>query len=204
MNKLLEKIKWFCLIILLAFLGCKIGVVDSGSVLIKIDVAKWNQLNLNYLIDSCRIDTTSFLQLKQPPPNSKDFAYSYPIYASVFNNDIATIWNFINKRNLVLDAIDSLYTKHLDTLEIIEFYKFNAPAIYEVTNGRIIYEITLKKDGSKTITRIFELSTLISGFEDNRGEIAPIRTLTMKSKIFNYKNECDSLFIETLYIDSSE
>ncbi|UCH14969.1 MAG: hypothetical protein JSV22_03135, partial [Bacteroidales bacterium] len=105
MNKLFIKIKWFCIILLLSFIGCKTGNVDSANNLRKIDVAKWNQLTINYLIDSFRIDTTSFIQLKQPPPVSKDFAYSYPSHANVFNNDIATVWNFINKRSCVLNTI---------------------------------------------------------------------------------------------------
>jgi hypothetical protein len=141
--------------------------------------------------------------LKQPPPVSKNFAYSYPGHANVFNNDIATVWNFINKRSCVLHTIDSLYLMCSDSLEIVEFYKFYSPVIYEISDSRTFYRIILYQDGRKAISKIDELSELISGFEDNRGVIAPIRTLTIKSKVYRYLNEGDGLTIETLYIDSS-
>jgi len=201
MNKTFINTKWFYIILSLLFIGCNNENIESNHNLSKIDVAKWNQLTINYLIDSFRIDTTSFKQLKQPPPVSKNFAYSYPSHANVFNNDIATVWNFINKRSSVLSTIDSL--SRSDSLEIIELYKFRSPAIYEIHDSNNSYKIVLHQDGNKTISKLDKFSEVISGFKDNRGVIAPIRTLTIKSKVYRHSNKDNGVKIGTLYIDSS-
>ena len=180
------------------------AIFSSVNNFSKINVAKWNQLTINYLIDSFRIDTCSFIQLKQPPPVKKVYAYSYPNHANVFNNDFATVWNFINKRNCILNTIDSLHLACSDSLQIVEFYKFDSPTIYEISDNKTFFKIILYQDCSKSISKIDGLTELISGFEDNRGIIAPIRTLTIKTIIFKESNESDDFTIETLYIDSSQ
>ncbi|MCT4685690.1 hypothetical protein [Vallitalea sp.] len=205
MNKIFVTIKSFNYVLLLLCIGCSVNHESLDDNLHEIDVAKWNQLTVNCLIDSFRLDTTSFVQFKQPPPESKNFAYSYPNYANIFNNDIATIWNFVNRRSCIINSIDSLYSKHSASieLEIIEYYRFYFPVVYEISDGKNSYKIVLNKNCDKIINKISKLSDLVSDFDDNRGGVAPVRTLTIMSKICRKANGSDKFMIKTLYIDSS-
>jgi len=203
MNKFFINPKWIY-IILLSFIGCNTKNTDSTKHLSKINIAKWNQLTINHLIDSFRIDTTSFTQIKQPPPLSKILPYSYPTDATIFNNDIATSWNFINKRSCFINIVDSLYETSSSNFQIIEFYKFYNPTVYEISDSKTSYKIILNRDSTKLVSKIDSLSLVISGYIDNRElPVTPIRTLIIKSKTYNNLNKGNDFIIETLYIDSS-
>lgn len=188
------------IVFFILFTCCNVKNINSTIDLNTLNISKWNQLTVNKLINSFRIDTTNYNQLKQPPPLSKVSTFSYPNSSKIFNNDIATIWNFLNRRNYALNIVDSIFSDCKNKLEIIEFYKFRSIITYEVSCDNDYFKIVLYPDNSKKVNEIDELSTLMSGLEDNRGVSAPIRTLTIKSTI-----EKNNIFIiNTLYIDSSE
>jgi hypothetical protein len=201
--KKVQIIRWILLLLAIGSFNCKRNSADCVDKHFKLNVAKWNQLTINSIIETFRIDTNYFQLLKQPPPRREKYSYSYPVSSSIFNNDIATIWNFINSRNLILRTVDSLQFNK-GNLEVLEFYKFHTQYEFVISNEEVHYEILLDVKGNLTIRKVEEIPVVMDGLVDNRQKIEPIRTLTIRS-IICLKPECnDSIVIKTLYIDSSE
>lgn len=185
--------------IFLVLFSCRSEGKKSVDFLKKIDITEWNQLTINSLIDSFRIDTTSFNQLKHPPPSSRRLKYTYPRYAMVLNNDFATVWYFINRRYTVLNIIDSLSLENTDSFKIFEYYSLFESATYRVSDGISSFEIELRNDGSFNVDKINELGVVTTKALDYRGNpISPITGMTIKTIIDNHKN---TFRIEELYIE---
>ncbi len=167
----------------------------------RVDIAEWNQLTMNLLIDSFRIDTTSFPELKQRPPFEYVGVYDYSNFAEICNNDIAIAWNFLNKRCVLLKKLEEIEISHCSKIEINEYHSvIDRKVDYDITDGISCYRITIKV-GKTTVEQREEQSEIVKGFVDNRGkELKPLKSLCVKS-IIDFTDKKVKYSIETIYID---
>ncbi len=169
----------------------------------RVDIAEWNQLTMNLLIDSFRIDTTSFSELKQIPPVRYVGVYDYPNFTHTYNNDIAIAWNFLNRRYVLIQKLNEIGISHCSKIEIDEYYSlFDRKADYGITDGIDYYKVTVKA-GKTTVEQRKEQSKTVRGFIDNRREeLKPLRNLRIKS-VIDFTGKKSRYTIQTIYIDDN-
>lgn len=193
----------YLVFMVIAFFSCQKSLQKTEYLFQPNDISLWNQSTIKCLLDSQNLNSNLFRE-KEIPPILIGQKSSGKSYVHGFENDLSTVWLFLNNRGNILSYINTLLIpNNNEEIEILEFYSFFKKPIYEITYSNSLVKVVIQEDGSIKRLNSTQKSEIHESHEDIRKRGAPLINLIIQSKIF--LNQTGERRFETLasYIDSS-